>query len=736
MVLTLKTKVSELSGVGEIYEKRLKKLGIETAEDLLLYFPRRWEDFTKITDIAAVRAPGSYCIEGSIWSIGNKRSARRRMSITEAIIADKTGTIKAVWFNQPFLIKNMKQGDEVMLAGRVENKFGVITMKSPAYEKKSDRQKHLGKIAPVYNETEGLSSRWLRYQMDKLVKVIYSFKEYLPAEVIKRQGLITHPAMIRQLHFPENSYQLEKAEERLNFDEMFLLQLAVREQRKELDKNRAIAIRFNEDLSREFTKKLGFTLTNAQKKAAWEIIKDLGKPVPMNRLLEGDVGSGKTVVAAMAALMVASDGFQTVFLAPTEILARQHYESLKKMLEPFEITVALLTSKTAISPSDMPAPSSVIPAEAGIQPDSNSASKSAQSQKAKKEEVLKQAKDGEIQVLVGTHAVLKEDIEFWNLAFVIVDEQHRFGVKQRAILRKESGKQGTMPHFLSMSATPIPRTLTLSVYGDLDISVIDEMPPGRKKVGTFVIPPEKKEDSYEFMRREVKKGRQIFVICPLIDDSETMELKSVTAEYERLSRMIFPDLKIAMIHGKMRPDEKERIMNDFAGAQRVAPSAGEKERRGTHPLREKIDILVSTSLVEVGVDVPNATIMIIEGADRFGLAQLHQFRGRVGRSRHQSYCFLFTDNQSETVQKRLDAIVKTNNGFEIAEKDLEIRGPGEVLGERQHGIADINTKNLMNAELIKRTKTEAKKFLEKNDLKDFPLLVEKIQKYNGVANLE
>jgi len=683
MPITLKTKIGELSGVGSVYQKKLDKLGIDTVEDLLLYLPRTWEDFSKITEIAHVRPPGSYCIQGNVWSIGNKRSVRRRMSITEAIVADKTGTMKAVWFNQPFLTKNIKQGDEVLLAGRVESEYGQMVMKSPAYEKKSEEQTHLGKIVPTYRETEGLSSRWLRYQVAKLVKVIYSFKEYLPPEVIKNQGLISYSAMIRQFHFPDNSFQLEKALDRLNFDEMFLLQLTVQNQRKTLDKNRAISIRFNESLSKDFVQKLGFTLTDAQKKATWEIIKDLEKPVPMNRLLEGDVGSGKTVVSAMATLMVARDGFQTVFLAPTEILAKQHYESLKKMFEQFEVKVAILTGKT---------------------------------KKAERSEILKEVKEGEVQVLVGTHAVLKEDLEFWNLAFVIVDEQHRFGVGQRAKLRQKSGSDGTMPHFLSMSATPIPRTLTLSVYGDLDISVIDEMPSGRKKVATFVIPPEKKEDSYEFIRKTVEKGRQVFVICPLIDDSENMELKSVTAEYERLSRMVFSNLKIAMIHGKMRPDEKEKIMNDFASG--------------------KTNILVSTSLVEVGVDVPNATIMIIEGADRFGLAQLHQFRGRVGRSKYQSYCFLFTDNESETVQKRLSAIVNTNNGFEIAEKDLEIRGPGEVLGERQSGIADINTRNLMNVQLIKRTKTEAKKFLEKNNVEDFPLLQDKIKKYDGVANLE
>ncbi len=683
MPITLKTKVSELSGVGSVYQKKLEKLHVETVEDLLLYLPRAWEDFSKITEIVKVRPPGTYCIQGNIWSIGNKRSARRRMSITEAILADKTGTMKAVWFNQPFLIKNMKQGDEVLLAGRVEYEYGQALMKSPAYEKKSDEQTHLGKIVPTYKETEGLSSRWLRYQITKLVKVIYSFKEYLPVDVIKNQSLISYSAMIRQLHFPDNSYQLEKALDRLNFDEMFLLQVAVQNQRKALDKNRAISVQFNEELSKEFVKKIGFTLTNAQKKATWEIIKDLERPVPMNRLLEGDVGSGKTVVSAMATLMVARDGFQTVFLAPTEILAKQHYESLKKMLEPFEVKVAILTGKT---------------------------------KKSDRNEILREVKEGETQVLVGTHAVLKETIDFWNLAFVIVDEQHRFGVGQRAKLRQKSGQDGTMPHFLSMSATPIPRTLTLSVYGDLDISVIDEMPPGRKKVATFVIPPEKKEDSYEFIRQTIKKGRQVFVICPLIDDSETMELRSVTAEYERLSRMVFTDLKIAMIHGKMRPEEKERTMNDFATG--------------------KTNILVSTSLVEVGVDVPNATIMIIEGADRFGLAQLHQFRGRVGRGKYQSYCFLFTDNKSETVQKRLDAITKTNDGFLIAEKDLDIRGPGEVLGEKQSGIPDINTKNLMNVELIKRTKVEARNFLKKNNVEDFPLLAEKIGKYDGVASLE
>jgi ATP-dependent DNA helicase RecG len=559
-------------------------------------------------------------------------------------------------------------------------------MANPSYELVKDDAEggptHVGRIVPVYPETAGLTSKWLRTKIKPLMKYIYSIKDYLPESVKRDESLIDLPAAIRQLHFPENPLQLKKSMERLDFDEMFLLQVAVLSARKKLAKEQAIKVPYNEELIKKFIQSLGFELTGAQKKAAWDIIQDLGKSEPMNRLMQGDVGSGKTVVAAMAMLDVASSGSQAVLLCPTEILAKQHYAKLSDFLTPLGFECFLLTGSAT---------------------------------KERRAEVLTKIKDGEAKIIIGTHAILEKDVEFWRLALAIVDEQHRFGVEQRAALKKESSASKTLPHFLSMTATPIPRTLSLTLYGDLDLTIIYEMPKGRQKVVTRIIPAEKREDSYGFIRKEIEAGRQAFVVCPLVEEKED-ERKSVMAEYEKLAHQIFAEINVGYIHGQMKTEEKDLAMSKFV--------SGETK------------ILVSSSVIEVGVDVPNATIMMIEDAERFGLAQLHQFRGRVGRGSHQSYCLLFTSSKAEIALKRLNALVNTDDGFKLADQDLEIRGPGDFIGARQHGLPDIKMKNLMNLELISRCRESAKHFLAKNEISDYPLLAAKTGNFDAILTLE
>ncbi len=682
--MNLKTPIIEVAGIGQSHAQLLAKLGIETVEDLLWYLPRRWDDYSKIVPIREARLGETVSVRGIVKQIENRRT-KNGLSLTQAIIADSTGLLKVVWFNQPFLTKNIQLDEEIFLAGAIEFSYGSIQMQNPAYEKVVDEESgttHTGRIVPVYPETAGITSKWLRNELKSLMKYIYSIKDYLPEGVKTSEGLIDLPAAIRQLHFPENALQLRKAMERLDFDEMFLLQTAVLNARKDLAKEQAIAVPYNEELIKKFIQSLPFELTGAQKKAAWDIIQDLGKSEPMNRLLQGDVGSGKTVVAAMAMADVASNDSQVALLCPTEILAKQHYAKLSDLLRPIGIECLLLTGSTS---------------------------------KEERVEMLTKIKEGEAKVIIGTHAILEKDVEFWRLALAIVDEQHRFGVEQRAALRKESISTKTLPHFLSMTATPIPRTLSLTLYGDLDLSIIYELPPGRQKVITRIVPEEKRVDSYGFIKKEIEVGRQAFVVCPLVEEKED-ERKSVMAEYEKLAHKVFPDFAVGYIHGQMKTEEKELAMSKFV--------SGETK------------ILVSSSVIEVGVDVPNATIMIIEDAEHFGLAQLHQFRGRVGRGEHQSYCFLFTSSKSEIALKRLNALVHTDDGFKLADADLEIRGPGDFIGGRQHGLPDIKMKNLMNLELISRCREAAKRFLGKNEINDFPLLAAKMSNFDSVLSLE
>lgn len=686
--MNLNTSVEEITGIGPSSAEKLLKLGIKTIEDLLMYLPRRWDDYSKVVTISQIRPEETISIHGKIWQITSRRSKGGR-SVTEVIINDGTGSVKAVWFNQPFLINNLHEGEEIYLAGKVEWNNNGFSFISPSYEKVSDEEEtmiHTARIVPVYPETEGVTSKWLRGKIKLMMRYIYSIKDYLPNEIKEEQNLLDLAAAVRQMHFPEDEALLKKAKDRLDFDEMFLIQLAVLNSKKHLEKEKAISVPFNEELIKKFVQSLGFDLTTAQRKSAWEIIQAMGKPYPMNRLLQGDVGSGKTAVAALVMANVAASGSQSVLLCPTEILAKQHFEKIKSLLGPLGFEVEILTGSTP---------------------------------KQAKEEIASRLKDGELKVLIGTHAVLEKNIEFWRLALAIVDEQHRFGVGQRNDLRKESKNTGTMPHFLSMTATPIPRTLTLTLYGDLEVSVLDEMPKGRQKIITKLVPQNTRTDTYKFIENELKNGRQAFVVCPLIgeegEDRDENEKKSVMSEFENIKK-IFTDFSVNYLHGRMSAVEKEKTMADF--------------------LENKTQILVSTSVIEVGVDVPNASIMIIEDADRFGLAQLHQFRGRVGRGQYQSYCFLFTNSKTEETTKRLQAIANTTDGFKLADIDLEIRGPGDFIGARQHGMPDIKMKNLLNVVLIKKCRDSATKFLEKHNLEEYPLLVEKTGKFEGVLHLE
>jgi len=556
---------------------------------------------------------------------------------------------------------------------------------------------HTGRIIPIYPETERLSSKWLRFVVRSLLtELSRQFEDPLPQKTIEEYDLLPFQKAIWQIHFPDSFELAQKAQERFSFESLFFLSLWALRERAKLNKETAFGIPLNLELMQKLVKSLPFKLTDAQKKAGWQILKDLEKPKPMNRLLEGDVGSGKTVVAALAALNAIKSGHQAVFMAPTEILAKQHFKTINELLADFKLDIGLLTGK-----------------------EDKFISKKLRNQtiEVSRQKLLEKVKQNQIDLLIGTHALIQDQVKFNNLGLVILDEQHRFGIEQRARLCQGYGGQAKLPHLLSMTATPIPRTLALTIYGDLDLSLIDQLPKGRKKIITKVIQPAERNNVYGFIRKEVKKGRQVFVICPRIEESGPLETKAVVKEYAELSEKVFPDLRVAMLHGKMPGKEKERTMRDFKN--------------------KKTDVLVSTSVVEVGVDVPNATVMMIEGAERFGLAQLHQFRGRVGRARYQSYCFLLTDSPAKKTRQRLKALITCENGFELAEKDLAIRGPGDFIGTRQWGIPDSAMHSLGNAFLVEKVRKAAKEVLEEDpELKKFPALREKLKTFKEKIHLE
>jgi len=701
-MLTLDTKIKEIKKVGPTYLKRLHQLKIKNIRDLLFHFPHRYDDFSQIVSISQLTEGRKATIKGEIVEIKNTRLFHKRMVLTEALVKDKSGTIKVVWFNQPYLIQTLKKGKMVSLSGKLSFVKKILCLSNPVHEIAQTKETtHTGRLVPIYHETAGLSSRYLRYLIKPLLPLINQITDFLPESIKKQFKLVSLSQAIQQIHFPNNYQSAQAARQRLAFDELFLIQLTTLRQRQKLAQEKALTIPFNQKLIKSFVKDFPFKLTNNQRVAAWQIFQDLSKKKPMNRLLNGDVGSGKTVVAIMAGLEIAKAGYQVALMAPTEILAKQHFQTFKDFLKKSNLRIALLTRTDNLV---------------------------GQGKKITRPRLKKEIMEGKIDIVIGTHALIQENLNFKNLALAIVDEQHRFGVAQRANLQRkiyqvEDGLP-TIPHLLSMTATPIPRTLTLTIYGDLDISILKEMPKGRQKIITEIVVPADRQKTYNFIKKQVQQKKQVFVICPLIDESEKLsargglasgeKVKSVTQEYEKLSQKVFPQLKIALLHGKLKPKEKEEIMKKF--------------KEG------KTDILVSTSVVEVGIDVPKATVMMIEGADRFGLAQLHQFRGRIGRGTAQSYCFLFTDSTTKKTYQRLKAVLKAKDGFELAEKDLKIRGPGDFSGTRQWGLPDLAMASLNDLELIQKTRLAAQQVLENNLFNS--TLEKKLKEFQKIIHLE
>jgi ATP-dependent DNA helicase RecG len=659
--------VTVIDGVGAVTARRLQTLGAETVHDLLYLFPRRYDDYSLLKPINRLEYGEQVTVIGTVWETRARRT-RNNQVLVQSIINDGTDTIQATWFNQPWLADQLAAGSQVVLSGTVEQYLGRKVFNSPEWEQLSEELLRTGRIVPVYPLTKGLNANKLRQIMKEVVdNYAPRVPDPLPDAARERQNLPSLPEALFHIHFPENRDALYSARRRLAFDELLLLQLGMLGQRRQWQSDPAQPLTGGEEALRSFVDSLPFQLTGAQQRVINEIRADMARDVPMNRLLQGDVGAGKTVVAAAAMVIAAANGTQAALMAPTEILAEQHYQGLSKLLSELGLTVRLLTGSTTNS---------------------------------ERQEVYGGLADGTIDLIVGTHALIQEAVTFHNLGLAVIDEQHRFGVDQRAALRDKgvSGNNGQArnPHLLVMSATPIPRTLALSLYGDLDLSSLDEMPPGRQEIRTRWIRPSERERSYAFVRGQVQKGRQAYIICPLVEESDKIEAKAAVEEHARLQNEVFPDLKLGLLHGRMRSDEKEAVMRDFYGGD--------------------IDILVSTSVIEVGVDVPNSTVMVIEGANRFGLAQLHQFRGRVGRGEHQSYCLLISDAVNGDVEERLVALEQSNDGFQLAEKDLELRGPGEFFGRRQSGLPELRLASLLDINLLKDARDEAEQLFAEDPM--------------------
>ncbi len=705
-MLSLHSPIEQINPIAKKIAPKLKKLGIERVEQLLTYWPFRWEDWSQVKKIADVEPNTSATIQGQIELIQNKRSQWKKRLITEAIVADESGQIKAIWFHQPYLTKNLKPGDHIFLSGKIEMREDGLQFVHPQYEKISSRKNkttHTARIIPIYPLTKNLTSKQIRYLMASIMPLSKQINEWLPNEILQENSLITISQAIQQIHFPSNQASLNKAMDRLKFDELFIIQLRSALSRVELSKFKAPAIKFKETATKKFVKSLPFQLTDAQKITAWEILRDMQRQNPMNRLLEGDVGSGKTVVAALAIFNAANNHYQTAYMAPTEILAKQHFKTLSQLFKDWPIKIALLTS-----------------AEQALNLSARKLFK--KETKINKRLLQKLITQGDINLVVGTHALIQDKVKFKNLGLVIVDEQHRFGVQQRKKLKEiqteENKQENRLPHFLSMTATPIPRTLALTVYGDLNLSIINQLPKGRKKIITEIVPPEKRTDKYQFILKEIKQGRQVFIVCPLIDPSDKLGVKAVKEEYDKLDKKIFPQIPIGLMHGRLRAAEKEKVMLDF--------------------LNKKTMILVSTPVIEVGIDVPNASVMVIESAERFGLAQLHQFRGRVGRGGQQAFCFLMTETNSTDSLKRLQALVKSHDGFKLAEYDLEFRGPGEIYGIKQSGYNDgLKVAKLTDYIIIKKSKSAVEKIVKTDpELERFKSIREKLKQFEQRVHLE
>ncbi|MBT6819467.1 MAG: ATP-dependent DNA helicase RecG [Candidatus Magasanikbacteria bacterium] len=660
----LNTDIKQLHSIATKLGASFKKMSINNITDLLWYFPFRYDDLSQVKDVIELTENEISTVRVKIKNIKTYRSWKRKMIITEILAADTTDDMQAVWFRQKFVGKILKPGDEVFLSGKAQKKNLIWQFVSPTYEKVKDNPIHSARLVPIYHLKGKMTQKQLRFLMDRALKEAVHVDDPLPVDLLNQEKYPWLYEALQEIHFPTTQKKLALATKRLKFQELFYIQCKYQLAKQDYQAQPSYQIELSDQTINQAVKSLPFTLTKDQQTTLYDVLADLSQEKPMNRLIEGDVGSGKTVVALLAGLNTVSAGLQVAMMAPTEILAGQHFiSSIKLIPKKYLAKTALLTRSRF---------------ELGDHTPINRA------------QLNKKIKNGEIKLIIGTHALIQEKVSFKNLGLVIIDEQHRFGVKQRQGI-KEKNQDGKVPHLLSMTATPIPRTLSLTLYGDLDISLIKEKPVGRQAIKTFLVPEKKRRDSYKFILEKIEQKQQVFVVCPLIDESDTLGVKSVTQEYEKLNKDIFPDLEIRLLHGKLKTDEKEQIMNDFKS--------------------NKFPILVSTSVIEVGVDIPQATIMLIESAERFGLSQLHQFRGRIGRNDLESFCLLFTTDDSQLTKERLQALTKSSDGFELAELDLKLRGSGEIFGTKQTGLMKLKIAQLSDVTLIKKAQKWAKKIL-------------------------
>lgn len=675
--MNLSTSLESIKGVGPKTAEQLRVAGLHTVEDLLLFLPRKHEDFTGMANIADLQ-PGKVTIRARCEKVSS-RPVRRGLTLTTAVLDDGTDKVNAIWFNQPYRVTQLAGDDEFYFSGIFEYARGRYQLTNPTAELAKEVPVQADYLLPVYHSIHGLKSQTVRKVLEELRPLMSVLPETLPEELIAREKLMSRSEAIQTMHFPKNLDDVKRARDRLAFEELFELILASQLNKQANTKLEGWKIPFEQGVVKDFVAQLPFELTGAQRRAAWDILQDFERGVPMNRLLQGDVGSGKTVVAGLAARQAASHGYQTALMAPTEILATQHAATLDLLLAPFGVKVGLLIGSV----------------------------------KGKARTTLyEQMANGSVDVVVGTHALIQEAVSFHKLGFVVIDEQHRFGVDQR---QKLLSKAGVLPHLLSMTATPIPRSLALTVYGELDVSVLGEKPANRLPIKTEIISPVSAASLYGRIDKEITDGRQVYVICSLIEENPDNEVKSVQAEYKRLKNSVFGHRQIGLLHGKMKASEKDEVMRDFKGG--------------------KYDILVSTTVVEVGVDVPNATIMMIENADRFGLAQLHQLRGRVGRGAHQSYCYLMMSTTNKP-SERLREVEKSDDGFYLAEVDMNLRGPGEIYGRMQHGALNLQIASLADTELISRAQKAAVWFIAQGiDLTKYAHLHRNVAYYQRLTTL-
>ena len=679
--MKLATPLEQIKGVGPKTAQALAVAGLTTVSDALNFLPRAYDDYSTAVNIADLQ-PGKVTVKARCESVST-RIVRRGLRITTAVLADKSGKVKAVWFNQPYRETQLKSDAEFIFSGQFGMQYNRYQINNPSVELAKEVAKasmeNASGIQPVYKSIKNIRPKTVQDLMKNIRPIMDFLPETLPKNIIQRQKLVSRSEAVKFLHAPKTHEEISRGRERLAFEELFEMILAAQFNKQEQTRLTGWKIPFNKSVVKNFVDQLPFPLTNAQRRAAWQILQDLESDHPMNRLLQGDVGSGKTVVAGLVAAEVAKAGFQTAIMAPTEILAQQHAKTLDELLSPFGVSVALLTGHV---------------------------------KGAARSQLLDNLASGNIDVVVGTHALIQEKVAYHKLGFAVIDEQHRFGVKQRQALLEKSD---FMPHLLSMTATPIPRSLALTLYGELDISILDELPSGRQPIQTKIWSPASAPKLYESIENELAKGRQAYIICPLIDDNPDNDKKSVEAEYNKLSKTVFSHRRVGLLHGKLPAEEKAEVMQKFADG--------------------KLDMLVSTTVVEVGVNVPNATVMLIENADNFGLSQLHQLRGRVGRGKYQSFCHLMMSGHDKPNQ-RLREIEKSQDGFYLAEVDLKLRGPGEIYGKMQHGDLNLKIASLADTALIARAQTEAERFVkEGQDLLQYNHLAHAVSRYQRLTVL-